>query len=122
MAKEPGLPGQASSRMLEMLNAFLTVQALHAAAALGIADRLAEGPATVEDLAAGMGAYQPSLYRLLHMLTGAGVFRDWALFVGARETWEAWGRLRETVLTGGPGFVLSHGMSVYEHLPRHPEL
>jgi len=147
MASEPGRTGEAASQMLQMLNACFTVQALHVAAALGLADLMANGPVTVDDLAAATSARRPSLYRLLRMLAGAGVFReetdgrfaltdlgstlrgegpdsvrDWALYVGAREPWEAWGRLRETVITGEPGFVLAHGMSTYEYLARHPEL
>ena len=60
--------------MLQLLNGCLTAQALHVVAALGIADRLAAGPATVDDLAAATGAHRPSLNRLLRMLTGVGVF------------------------------------------------
>lgn len=48
--------------------------------------------------------------------------RDWALYVGAAEPWEAWGRLHDAVMTGEPGFVLAHGVSTYEYLPAHPEL
>ncbi len=139
--------GEASSRMLQMLNACLTVQALHVVATLGIPDRVADGPAAVSDLAAVTGAHAPSLRRLLRMLVGAGVFheqtdgrfalgplgrtlcsdgpesvRDWALYVGAAQPWEAWGQLRETVMTGRSGFVLAHGMSTYEYLVRHPDL
>jgi hypothetical protein len=147
MATESVRPGEAPPQMLQMLNAFLTVQAIHVAAALGIADLLVDGPRNVDELAAATGTHRPSLYRLLRMLTGAGVFReeadgrftltalggtlrsdgpdsvrDWALYVGASEPWEAWGRLRETVLTGETGFVLAHGMSTYEYLTGHPEL
>src|ERR687883_430739 len=53
---------------------------------------------------------------------GPDSVRDWALYVGAREPWEAWGRLRETIMSGEPGFVLAHGMPTYEYLARHPEL
>ena len=140
-------PGEASSRMLQLLNAFLTVQALHVVAALGIPDRVADGPAALDDLAAATGAHPTSLYRVLRMLVGAGVFReeadqrfalgplgrtlcsegldsvrDWALYVGAAEPWNAWGRLHETVMTGQSGFMLAHGMSTYEYLVRHPDL
>jgi hypothetical protein len=133
--------------MLQLLNACLTAQALHVVAELGIADRLADGPAAIEDLAAATGAHRPSLYRLLRMLVGVGVFReegeghfgltplggtlcsegldsvrDWALYVGAPEPWAAWGRLGETVMTGQSGFLLAHGLSTYEYLLRHPEL
>src|SRR2546430_17599871 len=65
-------PNSASSQMLQMLNAFLTVQALHVAAALGIADRLADGPHSVDELARITHAQGSSLYRLLRMPAGAG--------------------------------------------------
>lgn len=133
--------------MLQMLNAFLTVQALHVAAALGIADRLADGTRSVDELAKATGAHQRSLYRLLRMLAGLGVFReeedgrfaltalggslrsegpssvrDWALFVGAPEMWETWGRLRDTVMTGGAAFPRARGMPLWDYMANHPEL
>jgi hypothetical protein len=147
MAQDLTRPGEASARVLQMLNSFLTVQALHVAAALGIADLLADAPRSVDDLAIATGAHRAALYRLLRLLAGAGVFReeaagrfaltslggalrsegpdsvrDWALYVGASAPWQAWGRLRETVMTGKPGFVLAHGMPTYEYLVQHPEL
>jgi hypothetical protein len=95
--------------MLQMLNSFLTVQSLHVAAVLGIADALSAGPESVAELAKVTGADPQSLYRLLRKLAGAGVFqeevdgrfalnplgatlrcegpesvRDWALFISAR--------------------------------------
>jgi len=133
--------------MLQLLNACLTAQGLYVIAELGIADRLADGPALIDDLAAATGAHGPSLGRLLRMLVGIGVFReegagrfaltplgrtlcsegldsvrDWALYVGAPAPWAAWGRLLETVMTGRSGFALAHGLSTYEYLARHPEL
>jgi hypothetical protein len=42
--------------------------------------------------------------------------------VGATETWEAWGRLRDTVMTGEPGFVLARGMPTYDYLAQNPAL
>ena len=47
---QPSLPAQAPVQMLGMLNGFLTVQALHVAAVLGLADLLAGGPRSVPDL------------------------------------------------------------------------
>jgi O-methyltransferase domain/Dimerisation domain len=137
----------APAQMLQLLNGFLTVQALHVAAALGIADLLADGARDSDDLAVATGAHGPSLYRLLRTLAGMGVFReeadgrfaltslgdtlrtdrsdsvrDWALYVGAHAPWEAWGRLQDAVMTGEPGFVHAHGMPTYEYLIEHPEL
>jgi hypothetical protein len=133
--------------MLQMLNAFLPVQALHVAAALGIADQLAAGPRGVDELASITGAQRSSLYRLLRMLTGAGVFReepngqfalttlgttlrseapdsvrDWALFVGAPEMWEVWGRLRDSVITGESAFQRVHGAPMWDYITEHPYL
>lgn len=147
MASDPDQPEAAASQMLQLLNAFLAVQALHVAAVLGIADLLADRPAPVDELAAATGTHRSSLYRLLRMLTGVGVFReeldgrftltalggalrsdgpysvrDWAIYVGAPAPWEAWGRLHETVITGEPGFVLAHGLPTYAYLAQHPEL
>jgi DNA-binding transcriptional ArsR family regulator len=146
MAHDLNRPGEAPSRMLQMLNSFLTVQSLHVAAALGIADLLADGPRSADNLAAAIGAHRPSLYRVLRLLTGAGVLReeadgrfaltvlggtlgsegpdsvrDWALYVGAPEMWAAWGRLRDSIMTGEPGFALAHGMSNLEYRARNPE-
>lgn len=137
----------AQSPLLGLLNSFLVAQALHVAATLGIADLLADQSLAVDELASVTGAHEPSLYRLLRMLTGPRIFReesegrfalgelghalcrddpnsvrDWALYVGAQGPWEAWGRLRETVVTGESGFVLAHGMATYEYLAFNPDL
>jgi hypothetical protein len=147
MAGDPGWPGEASSQMLQMLNTFLTVQGLHVAAALGIADLLADGARGVDDLANATGAHPASLYRLLRMLAGAGVFceeadgrfaltplggslrsegpesvRDWALFVGGPEMWETWGSLRDSVMSGEAAFPRTHGMALWEYMATHPEV
>ena len=140
------MPGEASSRMLQLLNASITAQALYVAARLGLADRLAHAPATAMDLAASIGAHSPSLHRLLRILSGVGVVRqeldgrfalaplgstlrsdgpdsvrDWALFVGAPETWDGFGHLYDTIMTGKPGFAVAHGVPVYDYMARNPK-
>src|ERR1700674_3975409 len=116
-------------QMYEMLNAHMFVQALHVAATLRIADLLADEPRTVEELAHASSSHPASLYRLLRMLAGAGVFaeeapgrfgltplastlrtdtrdsvRDWALFIAAPPVWAAWGNLLHGVQTGESAF------------------
>jgi hypothetical protein len=143
----PLISASTSSQMLQMVNAFLTVQALHVAAALGIADHLAELPRGIDELARITGADRSSLYRLMRMLSGAGVFReevdghfaltplgatlqseapesvrDWALFVGAPEMWQVWGGLRESVITGESAFQGVHGVPMWEYITEHPDL
>jgi DNA-binding IclR family transcriptional regulator len=43
---------------------------------LGIADLLKDGPRSVEELERDTGVHQQSLYRLLRMLAGFGVFAE----------------------------------------------
>lgn len=144
---QTGTPTQASAQMLQMLQGFVTVQAVHVAAHLGIADLLADGPLTVHDLAAATGAHRSSLQRLLRMLTGPGVFheeadgrfaitplgatlqsgrpdsvRDWALFAGAPEVWAVWAGLRDSVMTGQAGFQVVHGEPMWEYITARRDL
>lgn len=138
---------QPSAEMLRLLNAFLTVQALHAAAVLGLADLVAAGPKSVDDLAAATQADRSSLHRLLRMLTAPGVFReepdgrfgttplgatlrtdspdsvrDWALFVGAPEMWAVWAGLRDSVMSGQASFPTVHGAPMWEYIAARPNL
>src|SRR6266550_4380945 len=140
-------PHEPAADMLRMLNAFLTVQALHAVSSLGIADLLHEEPQTVDALAAATKTDRSSLYRLLRMLTGPGVFeempdgrfaitplgatlrtgapnsvREWALFVGAPEMWQVWGGLRDSVMTGEASFPAVHGTPMWQYMTAHPDL
>jgi len=132
---------QPSAEILRMLNAFLTVQALHVAAVLGVADLLAGGSKTVDELAAATKADRSSLHRLLRMLTGPGVFlkrgtgasrlrplgatlrtdapdsvREWALFVGASEMWAVWAGLHASVMSGEASFPAIHGAPMWEYI------
>ena len=143
----PNSPEPASSQMLKMLNAFLTVQALHVAAALGLADRLADGPRSADEVAGETNAEPISLYRLMRMLTGLGVLseeadgqfalaplgetlrsdvadsvRDWAIFVGAPEMWEVWAGLHGSVMTGEAAFPRVHGAAMWDYMAEHPHL
>ncbi|MBF0517877.1 MAG: helix-turn-helix transcriptional regulator, partial [Nitrospirae bacterium] len=54
---------------------FLT-QAIYVAARLHIADHLADGPMTVEELAKVSGSNAQSLYRLMRMLASVGIFTE----------------------------------------------
>lgn len=138
---------QPSAEMLRMLNTFVTVQALHVAAFLGVADLLAAGSKTVDELAAATKADRSSLHRLLRMLTGPGVFREeadgrfaitplgatlrsddpdsvreWALFVGAPEMWAVWAGLRASVMSGEASFPAVHGAPMWEYIAARPNL
>jgi hypothetical protein len=128
------------------VNGYQVSQALHVAAALGIADLLANGPRSSDDLAAACGAHPDSLYRLLRALASIGVLdaepeRRFALtevgeelrsdvqgsehahavFIGRDYHWNAWSRLEQSVRTGEPAFPSLYGMSVWEYRAERPE-
>src|SRR4051812_5771129 len=118
--------GSASSVTLRRLvNGFRVSQALSVAATLGVADLLADGPRTSDDLASATATDPGALYRLLRALAAEGVFResdghifaltalgaglqssapdsvrDWAIFAGEPSNLAAWGELRHSVRTG----------------------
>lgn len=131
----------ASAQLLEMTVGFQVSRAISAAAELGIADLLAGGPRTVEELAEATGTRPPLLYRLLRALASCGIFaetgdgrfamtplaaplrsdapggsvRDYAVFVGQPFVQRPWEELVWSLRTGRPGFDRVYGMSMFEH-------
>jgi len=118
----------------------------YVAAKLGLADHLANGPKTADDLAAPTGTHAPSLYRLMRALTNLNILTEdathrfaltplgEALKTGApgsarpsiltlASDWmsRGWEQLLYSVQTGGCGFEQSLGMPIFDWLARHPE-
>src|SRR5262245_40525277 len=62
--------------LTEMAMGYFRSRALAAAARLEIADALAGGAKSVEELARGAGAHPESLYRLLRALAGFGIVAE----------------------------------------------
>jgi len=118
----------------------LASQAVYVAAKLGIADLLAEGPKSVDEIARVTGSDSPSLYRVLRALAAGGVFeelpgrvfdlspaaqglrsnaagslRDLAIFWGEDWHWRVWGQSLYSVKTGRPAWGLVHGNEVFEY-------
>jgi hypothetical protein len=65
-----------AAELMRLVNGYQISQSIHVAAALGIADHLAGGPRTSDDLASATGAHPPTLYRLLRALASVGVFHE----------------------------------------------
>src|SRR5687768_14240123 len=64
------------AQLMQLLSGAFVSSAVYAAAKLGIADLLADGPKTAADLASETGMDERSLYRLLRSLASVGAFRE----------------------------------------------
>jgi len=120
--------------------------AISVVAKLRIADLLADGPQTADELARETKTHGPTLYRLLRMLAAVGVFaeqadgrfaltpmgeylrtgvqgslRGIADYCGSDWSWRAWGQLLESVRTGRTAFDQVFGEPVFDYLAKHPE-
>jgi len=117
-----------------------------AAARLGVADALAEGPLDAPSLAARVRADPDHVGRLAHALVAIGVLdrrgetfvinavSHWlrrdvagsalphALVAGAPAIHAAWAHLADAVRFGAVGFELAHGDRFFEHLDHAPDL
>lgn len=135
MKFEPSTPAE---HLLDILGGKARVQAISTAAALGLADVLANGPRTVPSLAAELGCREDVLATVLRMVAGLGFFtspepgvyaltergqvlrRDQlgplATFVGAPEQWDPWARLRDAARGGDVAFVQTFGHGLYQHV------
>src|SRR5215217_797811 len=136
-----------SLALRRLVNGYQVTQAIHVAAVLGLADLLADGPRSSDDLAAATTTHPGTLYRLLRALAGAGVFQEeedrhfaltdlgaclrldapepvagWATFVGESSHWQAWSALLHSVRTGENAFRHVHGIDSWTFRSRRPEL
>jgi hypothetical protein len=70
------LDAGAEGTLRHLLGGALRTQSIHVAAKLGVADQLALGPRTAEDIAQRVGAHAPTLKRVLRFLVSSGVFTE----------------------------------------------
>ena len=136
------------AQMLQTIVGYWTSCAVHVAARLSIADHLAKGAKTADELAAASGAHAPTLFRLLRMLAAAGVFRQrepgpngrfentplsetlradapgsmrgFAIMMLEDYNYRPWGELLGCVKSGKAAFDRVYGKRVFEYLAEHP--
>jgi hypothetical protein len=136
---------QPAAKMLELLSGFVVSQAVFMVAELGAANVLLDGPRTVDDLAAAVGAQADPLRRIIRLLAQHGVFRTSGDIVELtdigrtladgptdslrklasyfrRTHYGAFGSLLEAVRTGQPAATLSLGRPFFEWINDNPEL
>lgn len=132
--------------LLRMTDGLIIHQTLYAAAKLGIADLLKDGPSCTAELAATLQVNDDALYRILRFLSGQGVFRETAprrftnsalsewlrtdvpgsvrsilIFRGSPGYFSHFGDLLCSIETGAPTREKALGMNGFEHLRRNPE-
>lgn len=120
-------------------------QCLYVAAKLNIADHLATGQKSIDELAKLTNTKTEPLYRVMRCLASLGVFeehaskvfslnqvadelrsnsedtmKDFVVLCG-EELYQSAGSLLHTVQTGEPAFNHIYGMSHWEYLETHPE-
>jgi hypothetical protein len=130
--------------VLEMMMGHWVGQILGTVAELGVADQLAGGPRTSDELAAALHADPDALHRLLRAAASVGLLiqqeRSFALTpvgdclradspAGLRDLvvsqlapghWLPWGRLAEAVRTGQPQAEPALGMEPWTYYARNP--
>lgn len=144
---DPTPPPEAppAALLMNMVVGRWVAQAISAAAELGFADALRDGPLTPDAIATRIGAHGPSVYRLLRALASLDIFREdedgrfhhtplseplrsgvpgslrgWARFLGSRASLLAWGDLATSIRTGEPAFRRVFGKSFFEYLETAP--
>jgi hypothetical protein len=143
------MPGASAEDVLKLrgiATQYFTSRALYAAAALDIADKLAQGAQGVEELAAAAGVHAPSLYRILRVLAAAGIFieedgrrfsntplsallrngvpgslRDFVLLFGDETSWRSWEGILHAVRTGEAPFEHIYGEKFFDYLQGHAD-
>jgi len=140
-------PISPSMQMMQILwPGAMAVQAIHVAAKFALADLVASGPKSIQELAEATHTHGSSLGRFLRALTSLGIFvedttgryrqtalsdtlrsdhpesiRSFAMMLGAHFVWKPSGALEETVRTGQPSFERVYGAPFFEYLAGHSD-
>ena len=138
-------PAGSAEYLRNLLVGHIPVQLACAMAGLRLADLLADGPMTVDELSAAAKARPDLLRRLLRGLADIGLvtledddrvsatemgallrsattgsMRDLALYRGG-PSYTSWGELEHTVRTGEPAFEAALGAPFFSYMRDHPE-
>jgi SAM-dependent methyltransferase len=133
----------------QMLNQMIVgswvTQAIYVAAEIGVADLLAAGPRSADELAQDTETHGPSLYRVLRALTSIGLLyegidgrfsltpmgellgsdtpgskRSLAIMAGS-EFYRSWGGLLTSVKTGDSAFERIYGRPFFQYMNMNPD-
>ena len=133
-------------QLIQMGTASWVSALVYAAAKVGIADRLADGPKSAAEAAPGMHLHAPTLHRFMRTLASLGILSEQdgqrfaltplgeALKTGApgaaRATllsfcgptfWRTWEHVKFSLETGKSAFNLTWGMPIFDYFGQHPD-
>ena len=135
----------AGQKLAGLISGYWMAQAVYVAAKLELADHLAKGARSSNELAQATRTHEPSLFRLLRALASVGVFREvaprqfeltppasllrkdvpgsqWAMAVMmGEEHYAAWGELLYSVQTGAGALRKKFGLPIFDYLSQHRE-
>ena len=134
------------AQLIQMATGYWVSRIVFAAAHLGIADLLADGPRSAADLAGPTGTHAPTLHRLMRTLAALGILTEReagrfaltpvgeALKTGAPGSarasiltiaghlgWRAWEEILHSLQTGKTGFEKAFGKPAFDYLADHPD-
>jgi hypothetical protein len=134
------------AQLVQIAMAFWTSRTIYVAAKLGLADHLANGPKSVEELAGRTGTHAPSLHRVMRTVASLGIFTEDSahrfaltplgealqsdapgsahatiLTLAGDWAWRGWEEMLYSVETGKSGFEKALGMPMFDWLAQHPE-
>jgi SAM-dependent methyltransferase len=134
-------------QLLRVRDGLIIHQALYAAAKIGVADLLQDGPRTTTELARQLGVNESALYRILRALASQEIFeetsprtfanttqssflrtgvpgsvRSLVMFWGTEYYYGSFGQILHSVHTGQSGRSKLFGMDGWDYLRQHPEV
>lgn len=130
--------------LIPLFTGMWAMQAVAAASRLGIADQLASGPKTPEEVAASSGTHPRATKRLMRALASVGVFAPAAggryglteagerlradnpgtfrdAFIAETDNlhWQSWAKLHDAVRTGAPQPQPVFGVPAFDYYGKH---
>jgi SAM-dependent methyltransferase len=136
----------AGVQLLRLMWGIHISRCVYAVAELGIADLLADGSSSTEELAVATRSDESSLYRVLRLLAALGVFeehehrsfgltavgerlrsdaavamRSWATMLDGVGVLRSFEHILHSVRTGAPAFDTAFGSGLFEFLAERPE-
>lgn len=145
-ADAPDAQASTRAQVIRLAGGYVFARAIHALAQLGVADHLADGALSAEELARAAGAHAPSLYRLLRSTAALGFFEEDAdrrfsltplgsalrtgatgharsavRTLGSEGMWRAFGEFLNSVRTGEAALKRRRGLTPFYDLGGSPE-